>query len=135
MGAALDFTSMNRDDHGYLDAMSREVAQMLGGVSADRSGTVQMLGLFRSSLLLHFLQEEEVMKEANYPGFFAHRFAHDAMTARLTALVSCYEAGREDLVTGSWPAVRGALHSHIGRYDAALGTFFETGADSAGRFG
>jgi len=127
MAASLDYPSMNRDDHNYLAGMGRDLALALTRSPADRGDAMRMLGLFRSSLLLHFLQEEEVMQEANYPGFFLHKFSHEALTARLTALQSCYAAGRKASVAAAWPAVQAGLHSHLDRYDVPLVAFFERG--------
>jgi len=126
MAAAHAYASMNSDDHNFLESIGVELSAMLATGPPDRPKVIGTLNLLRSSMLLHFSQEETLMRKHNYPGFFHHKFSHDYIITNLSVFVSSFTTGREKASAHVWPTLKTALDNHIARYDNALSSFMDT---------
>lgn len=129
MPVAHVYALMNSDDHSFLEAIGAELEEIIRTHPIDRGRILGTLSLLRSSMLLHFSQEEEIMKRYNYPGFFHHKFSHDYIAINLSVFISSFRQGHDEASRHVWPALKLALDKHVCRYDTALKAFLD---DQAG---
>lgn len=125
MAAASAYASMNTDDHGFLESIGAELAATLSTSPVDQFRANRALQLLKSSMLLHFSQEEALMRRHNYPDFFHHKFSHDYIVTNLTVFISSFTMGHEGASAHMWPALKTSLDTHITRYDDALSSYLD----------
>jgi hemerythrin len=101
----------------------RRAGSFLDGVSGrSRQEVGILLSYLRSYAVTHFGEEEEAMRNADYPGYEVHRREHDGLLRDLLALSKEQERrdgpGVRAEHLGNW--LRGWLESHVRRVDTKM---------------
>ncbi len=117
-----------------IDAQHRELFVRLAGFDealarGDRPAIGRTFGFLREYALVHFEQEERLMRNVAYPRVEAHRALHLGFGERLRGLADDYAANGAHaflrLRTRNWVVVW--LVDHVGGEDVALGRFIRKG--------
>jgi len=83
----------------------------------------------------HFEREEQLMREASYADFEAHKKQHEEMIAKVGEFLSAYEKNREGTIENLTKFLKGWLVNHIAgtdqKYVPAMQAFRRTTAGTA----
>jgi hemerythrin len=113
-----------------IDAQHRELFARVASFETaldqgDALATTRTFGFLREYALVHFAQEERLMREARYPHAEEHREKHAQFVERLGALVREHEAAGATAFLGlrarNWITVW--LLDHVAGEDQAMGRF------------
>ena len=89
-------------DHGVIDEDHKFLIENLNGIlkrlnARAPAGIVhEMAGYVRSFAALHFLREERLQEQAEYPGLEEHRDEHRRMLTEFDRFIAQFAALRED---------------------------------------
>ncbi len=114
------YQTTNDQDHNSIVAIGSELGLLLTGPTLDRNRVAYALNMLKASMLLHFSDEEELMKSHNYPNLFHHKRSHDYIISVLAEFISAFAVGRESTTADLWPHLQKTLDTHMQRYDADL---------------
>ena len=73
----------------------------------------------------HFATEERLMTQHGYPDLAAHKEIHDKMTAKVSALIADYKAGKAKMSVGVAGFLKDWLTKHIQQTDKKYGPFLK----------
>ena len=82
-----------------------------------------VLSSFAAYTQTHFSDEERVMMQNRYPGFHAHKKAHDQLVARVRAVQRQIEAGDGAVSPGVMNFLKDWLLDHIQGVDMQYGPY------------
>ncbi|PLX70075.1 MAG: hypothetical protein C0603_03815 [Denitrovibrio sp.] len=73
----------------------------------------------------HFADEEEIMKQANYPGFEAHKAEHDSFRMRIESMskVNQLSIDNTELITESVNGVKKWIIDHVFNIDIKMAEY------------
>jgi hemerythrin len=73
----------------------------------------------------HFASEERLMRSHGYPDLAAHKDIHDKMTAKVTALIQDYQAGKTLMSVSVSAFLKDWLTKHIQQTDMKYAPFLK----------
>ena len=117
------YMHMNEQEHRGMEEIGKNLSDLMSRPDVDRGKVVGSLNMLKAAMLLHFAEEEALMKENNYPNFFHHRRSHNYIATELSVFISSFVAGRSDARGDIWPHLKKTLETHITRYDDDLSAF------------
>ena len=123
MATSQAYSLNNKRDHDGIVVIGVQLFGMMTNPMFDRTRVSQGLNSLKASLLLHFSEEESVMKAQGYPGLPQHKRSHDYIMSILADFMSAFAVGREGVDPDLWPHLEHTLDNHMARYDAELETY------------
>ncbi len=127
---ALEWTQALSVGNEEIDAQHRELfrraARLLAGLHRGEPEEIGgLVDFLHEYAVVHFGMEEDLMREAGYPGYARHKAEHDRFVSDLLA----FSAERDRDGSGAFMAVKAShwltewLRSHVSGTDAELGRF------------
>lgn len=113
----------NQKDHEHIVVIGTELWGIMTNPMFDRNRVSQALNLLKSSMLLHFSDEEAFMTEMLYPNQGQHKRSHDYIISILAEFMSAFAVGRENTAIDLWPHLEHTLDNHMARYDAEFAAY------------
>jgi hemerythrin len=102
---AIDF--MNRDHDEFVALRARLLGHLAGGAV---DVTNALLDELHQHTVRHFADEEELMRETDFPVYLVHKDEHDSVLADMAARIDRWKAG------GDLEALRHWLDAEVGEW-------------------
>ena len=112
------YDQSNHQDHAHIVEIGAELWGIMTNPMYDRDRVAIALNLLRSSMMLHFADEESEMRRCRYPGADQHVRSHKHIIDILADFMSAFAVGRESTAIDLWPHLEHTLETHMARYDA-----------------
>ncbi len=74
---------------------------------------------------MHFADEERLMKDRHYPGYFQHKKEHDDLTAKVEALQKDFDQNGATMTVQVMQFLKDWLTHHIGENDKAIAAYLK----------
>ncbi len=125
MASVQVYETTNGQDHKSIVTIGNELGLLLTGPALDRNRVAYALNMLKATMLLHFSDEEALMKQNNYPNLFHHKRSHDYIMSILSEFISAFMVGREGTTADLWPHLQKTLDNHMHRYDADFASYLD----------
>lgn len=109
------------DEHQKIFAMLNQLHDAVG--AGDHDGAAALLDEFVPFVAKHFKTEEDLMVAHQFPGYAAHKEAHDKLVQTALQLQHQVRAGQAQLSADTTAFVRDWLTGHIPHMDKPYGPF------------
>ncbi len=107
--------TMHDEEHKVLFGMLNTLHD--AAAAKDRAAVGKALDTLIGFVVEHFASEEKNMIAAKYPGYDAHKAAHEKLVGICADLQKKFHAGQADVTTETTQFVKDWLYSHIPNVD------------------
>lgn len=112
---------MDEQHKKWVGLINELHASLLG--EGERVEPAEILREMLAYVDFHFKEEEQLMRNINYPNYIEHKRAHEAFIARLNNMEQDIEAGNIILGTQLMSVLKNWLEDHIASMDKHYGEF------------
>jgi hemerythrin len=112
--------SSSDDEHKRLFDLTNDLHSSIGG---DRTEVDQKLDALIDYVVVHFQNEEGLMKTHGYPDYEAHKEVHDDLVNTCVDLQKKFKAGEAEVTEETTAFVKDWLYNHIPVIDTKYGPF------------
>ena len=123
MAPASDYIQMNVTEHAWLDRACDQMSALLSRDEFDKGAATGILGDLKAAMLLHYAEEEEIMRKLRYHNLGGHKRSHDHFLSEVSKYISQLAAGSTPLSGDDWADMRRRLDSHVRSHDHSLAEF------------
>lgn len=123
----LGYPELDAQHAGLFELVNRLHEGVVSGVGRPALG--ELMARLRKETMLHFLQEESLMRRTGYPGLDAHKRLHDELARQVSELEAKHRGGSLVMSQSVMNFLKDWLVHHILNEDRRLAEHLrETGA-------
>ncbi|MEI6559411.1 MAG: hypothetical protein WCO00_13480 [Rhodospirillaceae bacterium] len=116
---------MNGSEHEWLNQACHELSLAFANPTLDKDAALKMLSLMKASMLLHYAEEENIMKTTGYQNMGSHKRSHDYFIFEVSTLIEMVSSDAPALSASIWPDLKKKLDNHLKTHDELLTGYIE----------
>ena len=123
MAPANEYISMNVTEHAWLDRACDEMSVLLLREDFDKEVAIDTLSNLKAAMLLHYAEEEGIMRRIKFNNLSGHKRSHDHCVREVSGYIHEIARGNAALTADNWAEMRRRLDSHVRNHDHSLAEF------------
>ncbi len=125
MSFAEAYSKMNLNEHEWLDRVCAEISALYLSPDLDKVAVLNALSMMKATMLLHYAEEESLMRKLFYPNAGVHKRSHDYFMTEVSAHI--VKLAKDDATMSGqvWIDFRHKLDIHVKTHDEVLAKYLE----------
>lgn len=126
MAPANDYMKMNDAEHAWLDSACEEMSALISRPDYNKMAAIDAITKLKAAMLLHYAEEEGIMKKVGYPHMGSHKRSHDYFLTKVSSFIMNLSGESADLSGDDWAEMVRLLDNHVRLHDHNLAEFLST---------
>ena len=126
MAPATDYMKMNDTEHAWLDCACEEMSALISQPDYNKRTAIDAITKLKVAMLLHYAEEEGIMKKVCYPHMRSHKRSHDYFLTKVSSFITNLTGASADLSGDDWTEMVRLLDNHVRSHDHNLAEFLSS---------
>jgi len=120
MSSVNAYAELNINEHEWIDRACAEISELFSSRELDKAAAMSILGLLKATMLLHYAEEERIMREVRYPNSSSHKRSHDFFVKEVSEFISALSNDAFGASESVWSGIKRKLDHHVEVHDGVL---------------